>query len=552
MRRLFCIVAILAACDDSSSPAEALSVEFVEPRSRAVLGCAADEDPGSPGTLETDVTLLVEGASTDLTIRLNVSPPVTPPLVRPVLETGIVRFDDVSLPQGAVSLVAELWRGNPPAPVGPQDGGVGGCVVNAGDCSNRCEHGIGVEGELCQSTANCACGLFCKAETQACAPYEGANAGCGCGGAPAGGGGGAQPLASANVGVTVETCSGLPIDAGTKDEGVSMDLGPGGPSDMVVQPDGPRPDGAEEQPDVSELQPDGTEPPPDMGEPDGRAPGMGQYGDECACGTDCASGWCVANKLRDTRTCTDECQNDNFCPSLDTCVELVVSPPTGQCPDPGPDGPMPGDMVSVCIPNETGLPCAGPRDCSLGICQQPPIPAPWVQVQSVCTVRCQDDRKCPHGYICRRDDNLGASVCTPEVEVFPCQNFEQCGGVCDPSNAETTVCIQRQQDGPNGGGYCSCTCASAADCPTGFACDAVGLMSGDLRRPGVCVLMAGYRCPSENEAVRLAQFPSMTCAFDPDAPREATCTAFCRNEADCPRNHLCQNVGQVNACLPAE
>ena len=547
--RVLCLVALVAACDDSSSPADPLTVEFVEPRSRAVLGCNADEDRDSPGTLETDVTLLVEGATTDLTVRLSVDPPVAPPQVRPVLETGIVRFSDVSMPSGAVTLVAELWRGSPPAPEGPRDGGAAGCTVDAGDCPNRCEHGIGVEGELCQSTANCACGLFCKAETQACAPYEGANAGCGCGGATTGGGGGASPLASASVGVTVETCGGLPVDAGERDGATPLDSGPdGGARDMLVRADVQARDGAEPPPDAAGPPPDGAGPPPDMG-PDGRAPGMGVYGDMCRCGSDCASGWCVENKLRAGRTCTEECEGDNFCPGIDTCVQVSVAGPTAECPDPNPDGPEPGDLVGVCIPNETGLPCARADQCTLGICLEPPRPARWINVQSVCTVPCQDDRRCPNGFTCQDTPGAQGRVCGPEVEVAPCRSFDQCGGVCNPSDANTTVCIQLEDGGE---GYCSCTCASARDCPLGFACDAVTLPSQDPRRPGHCVLMAGYRCPQEVANPDALQCPSYNCAADADHPERSTCTSICRNEADCPRNHLCENVGQVNACLPAE
>ncbi len=546
MHRLLCLAAVLAACDDSSSgPVDPLSVDFVEPRSRAVLSCAADEEPGTPATVEFDVTLLVDGATPDLTLRLLVEPGGVAPRVRPVREDGIVRFEAVPLPRGDLTLRAELWRGDPPGGGPVSDAGPDGCAVGPGQCPNLCEHGIGVEGELCQRTADCACGLFCKAETQACAPYEGSNAGCACGAVA--GSGAAQPLTAANIGVTVETCGGLPIDAGGGDSEPPVD---------ALTPDGALPD-ARIDPDAAQLDvgppPDGA-PPMDMAvEADARPPGDGQYGDLCRCGADCASGFCVENKLRAARTCTDRCQNDNFCPGIDTCVEVMLSGPTPECPDINPDGPQPGDQVGVCIPNETGFPCDGPRGCSLGICLDPPRPANWIQAQAVCTVICQDDRRCPHGFRCdRAGGDVGGNICVPDVEVAGCTSWDQCGGVCDPSTAETTVCIQRQEDGPNGQGYCSCTCASAADCPTGYACDAVALESGDARRPGICVLMAGYRCPAPGQAEQAAQCPSMTCAHDPEAPADARCTAFCRNEADCPRNHACRDVGGVGACLPRE
>lgn len=56
------------------------------------------------------------------------------------------------------------------------------CTVKEGACPNQCEFGIGVIGEVCDSTASCACGLFC--DEGYCQPYRGEFASCLCNGVP--------------------------------------------------------------------------------------------------------------------------------------------------------------------------------------------------------------------------------------------------------------------------------------------------------------------------------------------------------------------------------
>ncbi len=553
LTRLLSVVALLCGCSDSSVEGPgSITVEFVDPASRAILGCVEDEDPATPALVDYDVTVLVSDAGDDLNARLVVDPAAGPALVRPVPAGGIVRFRQVPLAHGGVRLTVEVWRGAPPAR-GPDDAGVGACQASPGQCPNVCMAGAGVEGELCQASDDCRCGLFCKAATQACAPYEGELAGCGCGAAGGGVAGGASPLASASVGVAVESCGGLPVDAGpggggdsspsdggardgsgsvdgsaTRDAAGLMDTGPA--LDAARTADAAR---------VMDAAQDGA--------PDMRLPGEGQHGDVCRCGSDCESGFCVENKLRAARTCTVLCEDDRGCPGLDTCVQAVASGPTAECPDPSPGGPEPGEMVGVCHPNETGLPCEAPRHCTLGICLQPPRPADWINVQNVCSAPCSDDSKCPVGFICQAAEGAGARICSPDVEAFPCRSFEQCGGVCNPDDGSVTACINIAEGGE---GYCSCTCSTAADCPRGFACDQDTFPNeADPRRPGHCVLMAGYRCPAEAEDPNARQCPSLSCAVDGDHPERSACTALCRVDNDCPAQHRCEDVGGARACL---
>lgn len=292
-------------------------------------------------------------------------------------------------------------------------------------------------------------------------------------------------------------------------------------------------------------------PPPDMG-----TPGQGTYGEDCRCGSDCTSGFCVENKLLGRRVCTDRCANDQACPSIDTCIPVQVSMGSGECPA-VPGGPQPGEIVPVCIPNDTGFPCDRDRPqnpCNSGICLSPPDPAPWINVQDVCAVVCQDDRKCPPGFACQEIPGVDGRICAPDAEVTTCPNstVNECAGVCrvaagDPLDA--TLCLNIMGD--EGPGFCSCTCNDRVDCPRGFACSRGIIDTGDPARPGICMLMAGYRCPLEVDDPNAMQCPSFSCAAD-DIPANSVCTAPCRGEQDCPIGMQCRPIDGANYCLPPE
>ncbi|MCB9546464.1 MAG: hypothetical protein H6706_11515 [Myxococcales bacterium] len=294
---------------------------------------------------------------------------------------------------------------------------------------------------------------------------------------------------------------------------------------------------------------DARVPPPDRGvdPPDAAVAGDGRYGDACRCGSDCASGFCVENKLFNTRTCTDRCGNDGECPGLDTCLPVQSAGPSAECPG-NPNGPPPGEVVSVCIPNDTGYPCqleAAQNPCLSGVCLRPPQPVNWFTVQDQCAMFCQDDRKCPHGHSCQQIQGVRGRVCAPATEMFACPDgtIQACGGVCPAAAGrapeDVSVCLALGA----GPGYCSCTCDRASDCPTGYACSRLdGLNTGDPGRSGVCLAMAGYRCAGEAARPNTPQCPSLTCALDDAEPNAAVCTAPCNREADCPPNFACQPV----------
>ena len=84
-------------------------------------------------------------------------------------------------------------------------------------------------------------------------------------------------------------------------------------------------------------------------------------------------------------------------------------------------------------------------------------------------------------------------------------------------------------------GYCTCTCASANNCPVGYACGARGeINTGDPANPGVCLPTAGYRCTGNPN-----QCLSLSCAMDEAWPESGYCTTSCEDDQDCPIDYGC-------------
>ncbi len=287
------------------------------------------------------------------------------------------------------------------------------------------------------------------------------------------------------------------------------------------------------------------------------------YGEDCTCANDCESGFCVDNKLRGARTCTERCDRDNDCPGVDTCLQAEVRPGGGggDCPplDLGLD---PGQVVGVCYPNETSFPCTSALQCTSGICLGIQPPVPWADPADMCTVLCQDDSKCPSGYTCQNVPGQNGMVhaCAPALAgIAPCQTYETCGGVCpvDPGEDEASLVVCAQVDA-NQPGYCTCTCAHADDCPAGYACQRA-LESGVPLRPGICTPLAGLICPHEAQGVPPVPMEclSFSCmGGDENTPFYSRCTSTCVDDRDCPAAYRCQAVddGQPGpdpmACVP--
>jgi hypothetical protein len=335
-----------------------------------------------------------------------------------------------------------------------------------------------------------------------------------------------------------------PVDSGL----AFIDSGPGPGGDTGTGPDprtdaGPRPD-----PDASTPPRDaGPRPDPDRGFVN---PGDGRYGERCVCSSDCASGFCVENKMRGMRTCTERCDRSGDCPDIDTCLMAEVQPGGGgpDCP-PFDNGLEPGQVVGVCYPNETSFPCEIPDQCTSGICLGQTLPVPWADPYDVCTVQCDTNDKCPAGYTCQAipaGNGANLNVCAPALAgVAACRSFQECGGVCPVgpgvNEVDVVACAQIDANQP---GYCTCTCAHATDCPLGYSCHR-GLESGDALRPGLCTPIAGYVCPTEARGpapVPMECVSFMCMGGDEETPFYSRCTSTCVDDRDCPTDYTCDAV----------
>lgn len=380
---------------------------------------------------------------------------------------------------------------------------------------------------------------------------------------------------------------GVPLDQGvpTADQGVepTADQGVEPTTDQGVEPSDAQSGDAGPPADAQPVQ-DG-EPVPDQSVPPdedaGGCPpqGGGQYGDPCLRAADCASGFCVENKLRGHRVCTSLCDLESanpaaHCPGLDVCVPAQAGPlENPDCPPPL-GAPQPGEVVGVCFANETGLPCdyeqPRPGECIGGACMQPVAPAhspmPWIDVQAVCAASCVDDRVCPAGTRCQTVPGAAGKLCAPTLDWMAGCNgsIDRCGGACPSLSPEAEVGAARclTIDGMPGG-YCSCNCRTSADCHPGYACSPLGAEK-------VCIPFAGLACPQEEAAPQRCmnqgqcgvgelcfngycqhlQCFSLTCMIDDEDPRKNRCTTACAQQADCPAGFQCAEVeGAGRFCL---
>ncbi|MEE2787770.1 MAG: DUF4215 domain-containing protein [Myxococcota bacterium] len=294
-------------------------------------------------------------------------------------------------------------------------------------------------------------------------------------------------------------------------------------------------------------------------------PGMGQYGDGCNRGSDCASGMCVPGSLRDLNNqpvvsagyCTRICSPANPCDGVDKCNPVRVEP--GGCPTPFSQF-VQNDLLNVCLLNETGLPCQNPGDCVPGAtCIEPPNATPFrVSAQPYCAARCAGNQECPAGFNClpTQIDNAIQTVCTTElISMSPCANgldgqfpAISCGGVC-PGNLNpqeefnVALCLAFSLDEP---GLCSCGCSNATQCPAGFACAPMDAPTGIPGRPKACVPIAGFTCPRGP-----GQCHSERC-LPPSGRTPSQCIAACENNFDCPTGFTCRQVAGYPGlnCVP--
>lgn len=137
--------------------------------------------------------------------------------------------------------------------------------------------------------------------------------------------------------------------------------------------------------------------------------------------------------------------------------------------------------------------CAADGDCASARCVDD------VGATRFCTRACTSDALCAHEHTC------AGGVCVPDDTGSPC------------STATPETCAQGLCLGSAAGGQCTRLCASADECPSGFACTIAGGSASpicvDIERP----------CGAAADCGSGLCIPGLGC------------TATCRSATDCPR-----------------
>ena len=253
--------------------------------------------------------------------------------------------------------------------------------------------------------------------------------------------------------------------------------------------------------------------------------GGGRTGATCAQDTDCQRNLCLEG------TCREACGGDGDCAMGEVCRDAVATVEEGQvtvqvCQDPRPcaapdecnDGRTcvvrnigDDDVQTVCLrPNQggdaLGAACAAAADCANNLCLDE-----WRA--QVCSHPCDDDGDCAGDYVCQVRPLRGTPV------------------------SERSVCVPPEPD----------TCVTNADCDRAQRCSVVVNREADaLVR--ICIDPPG------------AGAPGAECDADTDCETGIclgqTCSALCRDVADCADAQLCDPVdidieeiiGRFNLC----
>jgi len=136
--------------------------------------------------------------------------------------------------------------------------------------------------------------------------------------------------------------------------------------------------------------------------------------------------------------------------------------------------------------------CTAARDCVSGLCAED------LGGTRFCTRDCTTDLQCAHEHVCV------AGYCLADDTGEPCS-------VGAPESCATGLCL-----GSGAGGQCARECASAAECPAGYACTRAGGSSMKI-----CVDVE-RSCASAAECGTGLCVPTLGC------------TANCDSAADCP------------------
>jgi hypothetical protein len=253
----------------------------------------------------------------------------------------------------------------------------------------------------------------------------------------------------------------------------------------------------------------------DAGIDDAGSP-VGQYGDGCNTGRDCASNLCIGTPSG-LRMCTLQCTSEGACNQGHAC--LPVQDTSG--------------IINICVPSDSGRSCptGSPAPCEAGIC----LVHPGSVSLSVCTTPCETTHSCPNGFSCSLVQ-VGANM------------QKVCSPVASSCNAQgnTTQCISRwcstQPQVPTQG-ICTGNCSAATDCPGGWACGLDDNGGGVVDRCQPIGMTCNVNGGGFNNCF------SKTCATG--TPQGDYCTAFCmdglgnQQPARCPPGWVCLNEGMA-------
>ncbi|MGF1465561.1 MAG: trypsin-like serine protease [Sandaracinaceae bacterium] len=230
--------------------------------------------------------------------------------------------------------------------------------------------------------------------------------------------------------------------------------------------------------------------------------GCYDLGDPCEVAVQCRSDRCEA--VGDELRCTDDCA-----PGGDLCGEGLRcegdSCGAGRCVPAAP-GPV-----------ADGEGCTADADCAIGRCAE-------VEGERRCARACVDEGvPCPGGQVCSTADGLCGS-CVGEGIATGLRTF---GDSCaDAAQCGSGSCVE---------GICSRPCDAEAPCGLGTHCRDGQCVDGFLGR-------RGDRCVNAQDC-------------GPDAPLcvqdgESLCADECETSSSCGRGFLCQEIDDVQVCLP--
>ncbi|MBM4396251.1 MAG: hypothetical protein FJ087_11225, partial [Deltaproteobacteria bacterium] len=141
-------------------------------------------------------------------------------------------------------------------------------------------------------------------------------------------------------------------------------------------------------------------------------------------------------------------------------------PTTEASADPAADGVA--DLDADAEATQPGAPwteCEANEDCLSGFCL-------WHLGRKVCTQACMESESCPKGWTCGQVLNTAGDVFYVCVSRFfslcrPCTAASDCAGAA----GEAGECVRYLRPGAGSTDFfCGATCATEADCPTGYEC----------------------------------------------------------------------------------